>query len=148
MSVCISENVNNVEEDKLSPVLFVIVSYVIVNDMILLAIRIALDLMFKQLDIDMLANYDIDVVSEADDIVIIVELVIYELVIDIYPSDDDTIVVKTMNSDEDMNWQLSIVNDLKLLEDPEIYFGTLNNEDSVNELDNYISTLVISNTID
>jgi len=61
---------------------------------------------------------------------------------------EEIIVVKTMNSGEDMNMQLLMSNDLKLFEDPETYFGTLNNEDSVNELDDDISTLVMSNTID
>ena len=104
--------------------------------------------MAKQFEIDIEANLEIEVISDEDDNVKMLELVNEELSIEIQPVVEEIIVVKTMNSGEDMNMQLLMSNDLKLFEDPETYFGTLNNEDSVNELDDDISTLVMSNTID
>ena len=86
--------------------------------------------------------------SDEDDNVKMLEEVNDELSTEIEPVEEETIVVKTMNSGEDMNLQLLMSNDLKLFEDPETYLGTLNNEDAVNEHADDISTLVMSNTID
>ena len=60
-----------------------IVNKMISNDMILPAMRIELDLMAKQFEIDIAANLEIEVISDEDDNVKMLELVNEELSIEI-----------------------------------------------------------------